>query len=79
MGTHLLKFDRYYQACVDYFFSKHEWPLPMPTGYTRPLPAEGPPFELWIMPTESVGVHRPVIDELDAPLFTVDEDFIPDE
>ena len=69
----------YYQACVNYSFAQHEWPQPMPTGYTRRLLADGPPFEPWVVPTEPISVYHLVIDEPDAPLFIVDEDFILDE
>ena len=71
--------QRYYQACMNYSFAQCVWPQPMPTSYTRPLPAEGPPFEPQVVPTQPVGVHRPVVDEPDAPLYTADEDFIGDE
>ena len=27
---------------MDYSFTQHEWPQPMPTGYTRRLLADGP-------------------------------------
>ena len=64
---------------MDYFFAQHEWPQAMPTGYTRSLPAEGPPFEPWVVPTEPVGVYRLIIDEPDDPLYTANKDFISDE
>ena len=48
----------------------------MPSGYTRLLPAEGPSFEPWVVPTEPVGIYHPVIDAPDDPLYTADEDFI---
>ena len=68
----------YYQACVNYSFAQHGWPQPMPIGYTHSLPTEGPPFEHWVVPSEPVGMHRPVVDETDDPLYA-DKDFIPDE
>jgi len=42
------------------------------------LPANGPPFEPFVVPTEPVGVYRPVVDKPDDPLYD-DKDFIPDE
>ena len=50
----------------------------MPSGYTRPLPTGGPPFEPWVMPSEHVGMYHLIIDEPDDSLHA-DKDFIPDE
>ena len=47
-------------------------------GYTRHLPAEGPPFEPWVMPSELVGMYRPVVDKT-VDLLYADKDFIPNE
>ena len=51
----------------------------MPSGYSRTLPSEGPPFETWIVPTEPTGIYCLVIDAPDDPLYTADKDFIPDD
>ena len=66
--------QRYYQACEDYSFAQHEWPQPMP--FVHPLSAEGPSFELWVVPSEPVGVYRLIVDEPDS--LYADKDFIPD-
>ena len=49
------------------------------TGYSCPHPAEGPPFEPWVVRIEPVGMNRLVVDETDAPLYASDKDFIPNE
>ena len=49
----------------------------MPSGYTHPLPAEGPLFEPWVMPSEPVSVYRSIVNELDDSLYA-NKDFIPD-
>jgi len=49
--------QRYYQAYANYFFTQNEWPQPMPSIYTHPLPSEGPSFEPWVMPAESFGIY----------------------
>ena len=76
--AYIFSSHHYYPACVDYSFAQHEWPQLMPSYYTHPLPAEGPPFEPWVVPTEPVGMYHLVVDEPDDPLY-VDKDFIPDE
>ena len=45
---------------------KNEWPLPLPTRYTRPLPAEGPPFEPWVAHSKRSEKYNLVVDEFDA-------------
>ena len=65
--------------CVDYFLAKDEWPQPIPSGYARPLPSEGPPFDPWVVPTELVGVYRSVTDPLDDLSYVANSDFIPDD
>ena len=37
-----------------------------------------PPFELWVVPLEPVGVYRPIVGDADDPLYA-DKDFILDE
>jgi len=51
----------------------------MLSGYTHPLPSEGPPFEPWVLSTEPIGLHHLVIDLLDDPSFAADSNFIPDD
>ena len=74
--TYVCSSQRYYKACTDYSFAQHEWPQAITTSYTSLLLVEGPPFELWIAPTEPIGVYRPVVDEPETPFYTADQDFI---
>ena len=66
---------RYYQSCEDYSFVQHEWPQPMPSGYTHFLRGEGPPFEPWVVSYEPIGMYHPIIHEPDDSLYA-DKDFI---
>ena len=75
--TYICSSHHYYQACVNCFFARHEWPQPMPSSYTRPLPVEGPPFEPCVVPSEPIGVYHPIIDGPDDSLYA-DKDFLPD-
>ena len=48
--AHVCSAQHYYQACADYFFTRYEWPQPMPTGFTRPLPVEVLPSSPGLFP-----------------------------
>ena len=52
-------------------FSRNDWPIPMPDGFTRPLPATGPPFNPWVIPSDASEMYH------SAPGRPKDPDFQP--
>jgi len=67
--AHICSAIQYLQECNDIIYSKNEWPLLIPHGYSLPLPPEGPPFDHWIVPSKPTGVYHPVIYPPDDPFF----------
>ena len=49
------------------FFS--DWPIPIPDGFTHPLPATGPPFDPWVIPSDASEMYRSVPAPPDDPDF----------
>jgi len=53
-------------------FSRNDWPILILDGFTQPLPATGPPFNPWVIPSDASEMNRSVL----AP--SGDPDFQPD-
>ena len=51
----------------------------MPYDYAQPLPFSGPPFGLWIAPSDLIYTYRLVVDSLDDPLYEPDTNFIDEQ
>ena len=43
--AHICSAIQYLRECNDIIYSKNEWPLLIPHGYSLPLPPECPPFD----------------------------------
>ena len=67
--AHICSAIQYLQECNDIIYSKNEWPLLIPHGYSLPLAPEGPPFDHWIVPSKPTGVYHLVFYPPDYPFF----------
>ena len=76
---YVCSFIHYLQKCSDVSFSRNDWLIPIPDGYSQPLPATGPSFDLWVASPDASEVYRPVADPPEDPHFQPDLSFIDDE
>ena len=60
--AYVCSFIRYLKQCVDYHFSKHDWPVPFLDAYRRLLPPTGPPFDLWMASQDASMAYQPVAE-----------------
>ena len=53
---------RYLRRCEDYNFSRHDWHVPVPDAYGRPLFPTGPPFDPWMAPQDASMAYQLVVE-----------------
>jgi len=52
----------YLQTCVDESYSRHAWPIPLPSSYAQRLLSSGPPFDPWVPPLAPSEAQAPPED-----------------